>query len=105
MSEAEAEELPMYCCLFFSYAIKYGLIKIDYERNAIEIPLKSSLPEGEKKEIWDKLYKQHISNIHPDYFSIIHCPWCGLHMNHVVDFDKCSYIHAGQYSSKEDWER
>jgi|SRR5918996_213671 hypothetical protein len=97
------EDIPMYCCLPFSYAIKYALIKVDYEHNAIEISLKSSLSEGEKRELSNRLSKAHIMHIHPDYFYIIHCPWCGVHMRHVIDFDKC--VHAGQYSSKEGWER
>jgi hypothetical protein len=101
-----SEEFQMYCCLPFSYAVKYGLIKINTERVEVEISLKSSLSEGEKKEIWDELYnKANISNIHPDYFYIIHCPWCGLHLKHAVDFDMTRYVHAGQYSSKEGWER
>jgi hypothetical protein len=100
------EEIEMYCCLPFSYAVKYGLIKINTERIEVEISLKSSRSESEKKEIWDNLYnKAHISNIHPDYFYIIHCPWCGLHLKHAIDFDMSRYVHAGQYSSKENWER
>jgi hypothetical protein len=31
----------MYCCLTFSYAVKYGFITIDYERNSVEIPLRN----------------------------------------------------------------
>ena len=38
---SENEELPMYCCLTFSYAVKYGFITIDYERNSVEIPLRN----------------------------------------------------------------
>jgi hypothetical protein len=38
-----------------------------------------------------------------DHFLIIHCPWCGIHLSTVIDFDKG--VHAGQYSSKEGWER
>lgn len=106
MSENEIEEIQMYCCLPFSYAVKYGLITINTERIEVEISLKSSLSEDEKKKIWDELYnKANISNIHPDYFYIIHCPWCGLHVKHAVDFDMSRYVHAGQYSSKENWER
>jgi hypothetical protein len=37
----ENEELPMYYCLTFSYAVKYGFITIDYERNSVEIPLRN----------------------------------------------------------------
>jgi hypothetical protein len=33
----------------------------------------------------------------------LHCPWCGTHVSTGIDFDKS--IHAGQYRSKEDWER
>ena len=43
------EEIQMYCCLPFSYAVKHGLIKINTERIEVEISLKSSLSEGEKK--------------------------------------------------------
>jgi hypothetical protein len=35
------EEIPMYCCLTFSYAVKYGFITIDYDHNSIEIPLRN----------------------------------------------------------------
>ena len=34
---------------------------------------------------------------------IIHCPWCGTHVSHVIDFDKV--CRPGQYSSKEGWEK
>ena len=96
MSGSEIGEIQMYCCLPFSYAIKYGLIIINTERIEVEISLKSSLSESEKEEIWDDLYnKANISNIHPDYFYIIHCPWCGTHVSTVIDFDKG--VHAGQY--------
>jgi hypothetical protein len=50
-SESESEEIQMYCCLPFSYAVKYGLITINTERIEVEILLKSSLPESEKKVI------------------------------------------------------
>lgn len=40
----------MYCCLPFSYAVKYGLVTIDYERNSVEIPLRSSLSDDENKD-------------------------------------------------------
>ena len=99
---SEDQEIPMYCCLPFSYAVYYGMIKISYERNEVAVSLKSSLSEGQKKGIWDSLYKMHITNVHPDFLHIVHCPWCGLHMNNVVDFDKC---HAGAFSSKEGWEK
>lgn len=102
-SEIKGEEIPMYCCLHFSYAVKYGLITIDYEHNSIETPLKSSLSESQKKEIWDKLVNENITHIHPDYFYPVHCPWCGIHLKHVIDFDKC--VKIGQYSSKEGWEK
>ena len=101
-SENEMEEIQMYCCLPFSYAVKYGLIKINTERVEVEISLKSSLSESEKEEIWDELYKVNITNIHPDFFFIIHCPWCGTHVSTVIDFEKS--IHAGQYNRKENWE-
>jgi hypothetical protein len=68
------------------------------------LPLVSrTLSDTRKKEIRDKLYKQHISNINADYFQIIHCLWCGVHLSTVIDFDKG--VHAGQYSSKDGWER
>jgi hypothetical protein len=97
------EDLPMYCCLPLSYAVKYGIITINMERVEVKLSLKSTLSESEKKEIWNGMYKAHIKNIHPDYIQIVHCPWCGVHMNTVIDFDKG--IHAGQYSSKKGWER
>jgi hypothetical protein len=103
MSVSESEGIPMYCCLPFSHAVHYGFIKIDTHRVEVEISLRSSLTDGEKKEVSDKLSKAHISSIHPDYLWIIYCPWCGTHVSTVIDFDKG--IHAGQYSSKEDWER
>ena len=68
---------------------------LDYDRNSVEISFKSSLSESEKKEIWDKLYNEHITNIHPDYIDIIHCPWCGTPVSTVIDFDKGSKL--GQY--------
>jgi hypothetical protein len=101
-SESENEEIQMYCCLPFAYPVKYGFITLDYDRNSVEISFKSSLSESEK-EIWDKLYNEHITNIHPDYIDIIHCPWCGTHVSTVIDFDKGSKL--GQYSSKKNWER
>jgi hypothetical protein len=36
MSIGENEEIEMYCCLPFSYAVKYGLIKINTERIEVE---------------------------------------------------------------------
>ena len=45
--------------------------------------------------------KAHILNIHPDYFYIIHCPWCVvLHVSTVIDFDKsmppCRHISSNE---------
>jgi hypothetical protein len=83
--EPEPEkEIPMYCCLPFSYAVHYSLIKIDYERNDISMTMKSSLTEGEKEEIWQRLKRIKISYIDPDIIHIVHCPWCGLRINHAV---------------------
>jgi hypothetical protein len=102
--KSESEEFQMYCCLPFSYAVKYGLITIDYDRNWIEIPIRSSLSDNENKELKDRLQKEHISSyIERDFLYPLHCPWCGIHLKHVIDFDKCNKI--GQYSSKENWER
>lgn len=103
MSESEIEEIQMYCCLTFSYAVKYGFITIDYERNSIEIPIRSSLSDIENKQLVEKLHKEHISYIERDFLYPVHCPWCGVHLNIAIDFDKCNKI--GQYSSKENWER
>jgi hypothetical protein len=50
-SESESEEFQMYCCLPFSYAVKYGLITIDYDRNSVEIPIRSSLSDNENKQL------------------------------------------------------
>jgi hypothetical protein len=106
MSQSEIEEIPMYCCLTFSYAVKYGFITIDYERNSVEIPLRN-LSDNKKQEITLKLKKQKErvldTHIDPDYLYPVHCPWCGIHLKHVIDFDKCA--RDGQYSSKEGWER
>lgn len=97
-----SEEFQMFCCLPFSYAVKYGIINIDYKRNSVEILLRTSLSDNERKEIIDKLYKERIiTHIDPDYLYPIHCPWCGTHVSTVIDFDKG--VHAGQYSSKENW--
>ena len=91
------------CCLPFSYAVKYGFITIDYERNSVEIPLRN-LTENKKQEITLKLQKERINtHIDPDYLYPVRCPWCGVHLKYVVDFDKC--CKEGQYSSKENWER
>jgi hypothetical protein len=98
-----SEEIQTYCCLPFSYAVHFGLITIDTESIVVEIRLHSTFTDSRKKEIWDKLYKQQITNITADFFQIIHCPWCGIHLSTVIDFDKGS--HAGQYSSKAGWER
>jgi hypothetical protein len=103
MSENVNEEILMYCCLPFSYAVKYGLITIDYDHNSVEIPIRSSLSDNENKQLIDKLHKAHISHIERDFLYPVHCPWCGIHLNIAIDFDKCSKI--GQYSSKEGWER
>jgi hypothetical protein len=51
MSENEIEEIQMYCCLPFSYAVKYGIINIDYDCNSVEIPIRSSLSDNENKEL------------------------------------------------------
>jgi hypothetical protein len=104
MSESEIEEeIPMYRCLPFSYAVKYGFIVIDYERNSVEIPIRSPLSDNENKQLMDKLHKEHISYIEGDFLYPVHCPWCGIHLNIAIDFDKCSKI--GQYSSKENREK
>ena len=100
MSENVNEEIPMYCCLPFSYAVKYGLIKIDYYRSTIEIPIKSSLSDNENKELTDKLYKEKYSCIDRDYLCPIHCPFCGLHLNIAIDFEKCNKI--GQYRQQRE---
>lgn len=95
-----SEEIQMYCCLTFSYAVKYGFIIIDYERNSVEIPLRN-LTDDKKLEITLKLRKQAISHIDPDldYLYPVHCPWCGVHLKYVIDFDKC--CKKGRYSIKE----
>jgi hypothetical protein len=59
LSEEEKEEIPMYCCLAFSYAVHYGFITIDTEWIQVEIRLRSALSDSKKKEIIDKLYEQH----------------------------------------------
>jgi hypothetical protein len=74
-SESETEEIQMYCCLQFSYAVHYGFIKIDTHRIEVEISIRSSLTDGKRKEVMDELSKAHISSFHPDYFCIIHCLW------------------------------
>jgi hypothetical protein len=80
-------------------------MKIDLERIEVRLSLKpdSNLSETEKEKISNTLHNNHITNLDPDYIYIIHCPFCGLHMNHVIDFDKC--YRTGQYSSKENWEK
>ena len=103
MSESETEEIQIYCCLHFSYAVKYGFITIDYDRNSVEIPIRSSLSDNENKQLIDKLQKKHISHIERDFLYPVHCPWCGIHLKHVIDFDKCA--RDGKYSSKENWEK
>jgi hypothetical protein len=57
MSESESEEIPMYCCLTFSYAVKYDFIKIDTHRVEVGIFLRSSLTNSDENEVWDKLSK------------------------------------------------
>lgn len=49
--------------------------------------------------------KEHLDtySITQDYLEITYCPWCGLHLNNAVDFDKSD--HLGQYSSKEGLEK
>jgi hypothetical protein len=114
MSEIEEEpgleaekEIPMYCCLEFSFAVYYKFITIDMDRNSIKIDLKSTLTlsEPNKQGIVDRLRKEPLGpcDINPDYLEIMFCPWCGLHKNNAVDFDKGARI--GEYSSKEGWER
>ena len=114
MSEIEEEsgpeaekEIPGYCCLEFSFAVYYKFITIDMDRNSIKIDLKSTLTlsEPDKQRIKDRLRKEPLGpcDINPDYLEIMVCPWCGLHMNNAVDFDKGARI--GEYSSKESWER
>jgi hypothetical protein len=82
------------------------------DRNTITIDLKTSLSlsEADKNGITERLRKPEVHShmgpayIYPDYLEIVYCPWCGLHLNQVVDFEKgCAKI--GQYSSKENWER
>jgi hypothetical protein len=83
---------------------KIRFITIDYKHNSIEILLRTSLSDNERKEITDKLYKERIiTHLKPDYLYPVHCPWCGIHLKHVIDFDKCA--RDGQYSSKEGWKR
>jgi hypothetical protein len=114
MSEIEEEsgpdpekKIPMYCCLEFSFAVYYKLITIDMDRNSIKIDLKSTLTlsEADKQGIMDRLRRELLGpcDINPDYLEIMFCPWCGLHMNNAVDFDKGARI--GEYSSKEGWEK
>ena len=60
----------------------------------------------EKKELKAKLREEHNAHMDADHFFIRHCPycpWCGIHLSTVIDFDKGA--DAGQYSSKEGWER
>ena len=98
-----SEEIPMYCCLYFSDAVHYGLITIDTERIEVDIRLRSSLLNSEKKELKTKLIEEHNTHMDADHFFIIHCPWCGVHLSTVIDYDRGA--HAGQYSSKEGWEK
>jgi hypothetical protein len=69
-----SEEIPMYCCLFFSYAVHYKFITIDRKRILVEIKLKSPLEDDAKEQIRSGLWEKHLTNIDPDYFLIIHCP-------------------------------
>jgi hypothetical protein len=70
----------------------------------LEIPLRNLTDDKkQKQEITLKLQKERISHIDPDYLYPVHCPWCGIHLKRVIDFDKC--CKEGQYSSKEGWER
>jgi hypothetical protein len=39
--EEQEKEIPMYCCLEFSFAVHYKFVTIDMERNTITINLKS----------------------------------------------------------------
>ena len=98
-----SEEIPMYCYLYFYYAVHYGFITIDTERIEVEIRLRSSLSDSEKKELKAKLVKEHDTNRDADHLDITHCPRCGIHLSTVIDINKG--VHAGQYSSKEGWER
>ena len=77
-------------CLLFSYAVYYKVITIDMERNPLDIHLhlQCSLPNDVKKAIDNMLCKEHPTNLEPDHLHIIHSPFCGLHMNHVTDFNK-----------------
>ena len=75
-SESERERRdPNVLLLALFLRSKIWIHTLDYDRNSVEISFKSSLSESEKKEIWDKLNNEHITNIHPDYIDIIHCPW------------------------------
>ncbi len=68
LSSKMSEEIPMYCCLAFSYAVHYGFITIDTERIEAEIRLQSSLSESEKKELKAKLVKEYNTNMDTDHF-------------------------------------
>ena len=69
-----SEEIPMYCCLAFSYAVHYGFITIDTERIIVEIRPQSLLSDSEKKELKTKLVKEHNTNMDADHLEIINCP-------------------------------
>jgi hypothetical protein len=72
--------------------------------STVEIPLRN-LTDDKKQEITLLLQKQKErinTHINPDYLYPVHCPWCGIHLKYVIDFDKC--CKEGQYSSKENWE-
>jgi hypothetical protein len=107
-SESEPEkEIPMYCCLLFSYAVYYKFITIGMDRISVDIRLHlgSTLSDDVKKAIDNKLCKYHLTHLEPDYLHIIHCPFCGLHLNHAIDFDKSDMSQPGRYSSKENWKK
>jgi hypothetical protein len=65
-----SEEIPMYCYLFFSYAVHYKFIAIDRKRILVEIKLKSPLEDEDdaKKQIRSRLWEKHLTNIDPDIF-------------------------------------
>ena len=70
MSEIEEEpgpenEIPMYCCLEFSFAVYYKFITIDIDRNSIKIDLKSTLTlsELDKQAIIDRLRTEPLGSL------------------------------------------
>ena len=55
----------------------------------LEIPLRNLTDDKkQKQEMTLKLQKERISHIGPDYLYPVHCPWCGLHLNIAIDFEK-----------------